>query len=93
MKQPSPSTNPLIHSGLEITGSFTIGLLTATVFGNEVNKLSDSIPKFIEALIFIIFCNPLLVRCSFFKIKSITCLNSLKSAYFCFYPLVKNQRE
>jgi len=84
--------NPATQFGLMVLGSLTKGLGTEIVLGKASFNPSDK-PQFIDALRLTIFFRPSIVKCSLRLIISITSLNKIKSAFFCFYPLVKNQRE
>lgn len=75
----APETKPAIHSGWGILVFSIWGLVTGTVSGKIVFNESDK-PKFIDARILTISCNPLADKCSPSVTLSIICLNKMKSA-------------
>jgi hypothetical protein len=81
IKQASPLANPANQNGSRIFGFFIKGLWNGTSPGKADLNSSDK-PKFRDALITTILCNPSIVKCSLRSINSTTFLNNIKSAFF-----------
>lgn len=82
VKDPSPDTNPAIHSGWGTT-MFSIKGLTTGIIREKFFLIDEDKPKFIEAHILIISCKPSEVKCSWLFNLLIISLNNSKSALFC----------
>jgi tryptophan-rich sensory protein len=80
-KFPSPLTKPEIQLESGILVVLIVGLSTGTVLIKlDFNSSERPALRPIEALIFIIFCKPSVVRCALELINSTTCFKKKKSA-------------
>jgi hypothetical protein len=74
-KHPSPEVKPAIQKGLGIFCVCTISLPFGFTLGNASRNFLDN-PRFIDALIATIFCNPSKVKCSLRCTKVTTSRNN-----------------